>query len=127
MADPHPDNAETLVVEEHVSFGLLALCHASGARLEQVQALVAEGLLRPTGSSRADWRFPGQALPQTRRALRLARDLGLDLAAVALVMDLLAEIESLRSRLQSLDAGRSETRHSPLALEDPLAARFRGS
>jgi chaperone modulatory protein CbpM len=93
--------AETLVVEEHVSFGLLALCHASGANLDQVGAMVAEGLLQPTGASPADWRFSGDALPQTRRALRLARGLELDLAAVALVLDLLAEIDRLRSRLPS--------------------------
>ncbi len=54
MAHWTPWTAETLVVEEHVSFGL--------------------------------------------SALRLARDLELDLAAVALVMDLLAEIDRLRSR-----------------------------
>jgi chaperone modulatory protein CbpM len=101
MADLTTWTATTLVVEEHVSFGLAALCHASGADLEQVRALVAEGLLQPIGSSAADWQFPGDALPQTRRALRLARDLQLDLAAVALVMDLLAEIERLRLRLPS--------------------------
>lgn len=101
MADLPPWTAETLVVEEHVSFGLSALCHASGADLEQVRALVAEGMLQPTGASPEHWQFSGHALPQTRMALRLARDLELDLAAVALVMDLLAEIDRLRSRLPS--------------------------
>ncbi len=101
MADPYVLIAETVVVEEHVSFSLSALCQASGADLAQVQALVGEGLLQPTGASPSDWRFSGDALPQTRRALRLARDLELDLAAMTLVMDLLAEIDRLRSRLQS--------------------------
>lgn len=101
MADLTPWTAAALVVEEHVSFGLSALCHASGADPEQVRALVAEGLLQPVGDTPVDWLFPGEALPQTRRALRLARDLELDLAAVALVMDLLAEIDRLRSRLPS--------------------------
>jgi chaperone modulatory protein CbpM len=98
MAGLTPWTAASLVVEEHVSFGLQALCHATGADLEEVRALVAEGLLQPKGSSPADWQFPGEALPQTRRALRLARDLELDPAAVALVMDLLAEIDRLRQR-----------------------------
>ena len=93
--------AETLVVEEHVSFSVTTLCHATGADTEQVQALVAEGLLRPTGVSPVDWQFLGDALPLTRRALRLARDLGLDLAAVALVMDLLDEIDRLRASSRS--------------------------
>jgi chaperone modulatory protein CbpM len=99
MADLSTPTAATRVIEEHVSFSVSALCHASGADLEQLQALVAEGLLQPTGDSPLDWRFLGHALPQTRKALRLARDLQLDVAAVVLVMDLLAEIDRLRSRL----------------------------
>ena len=57
-----------------------------------------EGLLQPQGHDPQHWLFAGDALPRTRRALRLARDFGLDLAAVALVMELLAEIARLRSR-----------------------------
>ena len=44
--------------------------------------------------------FSGDALPQTRKAVRLARDFELDLAAIGLVMSLLAEIDRLRSRLR---------------------------
>lgn len=109
MAEPNPWTVETLVVEEQVSFGIAALCHASGADRSQVQALVAEGLLQPTGAGPADWLFWGEALPQTRRALRLARDLELDLAAVALVLDLLAEIDQLRSRLRVQSRGSART------------------
>ena len=56
---------------------------ASGAAQEQVHALVNEGLLQPQGHGPQDWLFAGDALPRTRRALRLARDFGLDLAAEA--------------------------------------------
>lgn len=94
---------ETVVVEEHVSFTLSALCHASGAGQPLVQALVGEGLLQPTGLGPHAWRFSGDALPQTRRALRLASDFELDIAALGLVMGLLAEIDGLRSRLRNLD------------------------
>jgi chaperone modulatory protein CbpM len=97
--DP-PAMTATVVVEQQVSFTLAALCHASGAQREQIQALVAEGLLKPTGQGQEMWRFSGEALPRTRKALRLSRDLELDLSAVVLVVDLLAEIEYLRSRLR---------------------------
>lgn len=100
MAEIHVITAEAVVVEEQLSFTLVALCQASGAGLEQVQAWVGEGLLRPTGQRPGDWRFDGEALSQTRRAFRLARDLELSPSGVALVMDLLAEIERLRSRLR---------------------------
>lgn len=91
---------DTVVIDEHVSFTLSALCLASGAGQAQVHALVVEGLLQPTGQGPEDWRFSGVALPQARRALRLARDFDLDIPGVALVMDLLAEIEHLRSCLR---------------------------
>jgi chaperone modulatory protein CbpM len=90
----------TVVVEEHVSFTLTALCQASGAQQDWVQGLVDEGLLQPTGQGPAEWQFSGDALSQTRKALRLALDFELDLAAIGLVMDLLAEIDRLRSRLR---------------------------
>jgi chaperone modulatory protein CbpM len=100
MADIVVLTTATVVVEEQVSFTLSGLCQASGAEQELVHGLVGEGLLQPTGQSTEDWRFSGDALPQTRKALRLARDFELDLAAVSLVMELLAEIDRLRSRLR---------------------------
>lgn len=90
--------AESLVVEEHVIFTFTALCRASGAGGPDVQALVAEGLLHPSGSGPQDWQFGGASLPQTRSALRLARELDLSLHAAAIVMDLMAEIAVLKSR-----------------------------
>jgi chaperone modulatory protein CbpM len=88
---------EAVVVEVHVSFTLAALCRASGANPDIVQALVEEGLLAPTGQGPSDWQFSGAALPRARRAIRLARDLELDWPALALVMDLLAEIDRLQT------------------------------
>ncbi len=88
---------ETVVVEEHVSFTLSALCQASGAQQDLVHGLVGEGLLQPTGQGPDEWMFSGDALAQTRRALRLARDFELNVAAIGLVIDLLAEIDRLRS------------------------------
>jgi chaperone modulatory protein CbpM len=100
MADVDVPTSATLVVEEQVWFDLPSLCRASGADADQLQALVGEGLLQPTGPGPDGWRFAGDALPRARRALRLARDLELELPAVALVMALLAEIDHLRSGLR---------------------------
>jgi chaperone modulatory protein CbpM len=100
MTELDPGVTQAVIIDAHVSFTVLTLCQASGASREQVHALVSEGLLQPYGLHPGDWRFSGEALSQTRKALRLARDLALDLAGVALVMDLLAEIERLRARLR---------------------------
>lgn len=100
MAEIHTVTTQAVVVEEHLSFTLLSLCRASGLDREQLDALVSEGLLQPTGLGPDEWTFGGDALPQARRALRLARDLDLSVPGVVLVMDLLAEIERLQSRLR---------------------------
>lgn len=91
---------EAVVVEEHLVFTLTDLCRATGARADQVQALVGEGLLEPIGPGPDEWRFDGSAWPRARSALRLSRDFELGAAGTALVMDLLAEIETLRSHLR---------------------------
>jgi len=89
-----------VVVEEHVAFTFTALCRASGADALQLQALVEEGLLHPTGRGPEDWKLSGPSLARARQALRLAKELELGLSGAAVVMDLLAEIQILRSRLQ---------------------------
>ncbi|HEY2144722.1 MAG TPA: chaperone modulator CbpM [Steroidobacteraceae bacterium] len=47
----------------------------------------------------SEWRFSGAALRRARLALRLERDLELNLSGVALAMDLIEEIEQLRREL----------------------------
>jgi chaperone modulatory protein CbpM len=92
---------EAVVVEQEISFTLIELCHASQGSATQLLALVDEGVLDPAGSGPTDWVFDGRALHTARTALRLSRDLALGAAGTALVLDLLAENERLRSRLRA--------------------------
>lgn len=90
----------SVVIDERVVFTLPELCRASGAGPDELLALVREGLLAPTGDGPEAWRFSGPALPQARRALRLARELDIGVEGAAIVIDLLDEIERLRSLLR---------------------------
>ena len=99
MADTYRLITPVVVVEDHLSFSFTALCRACGTEAAQLHALVDEGLLDPTGHGPDDWQFSGNALARARQALRLAYELDLGLSGAAIVMDLLAEIESLRLRL----------------------------
>ncbi len=98
MARSNVITAESFVIEEHVVFTFTDLCRASGAEDKQVQALVAESLLHPTGSGPEDWQFSGPSLLCVRSVLRLARELELSLHGAAIVMELLAEIAVLKAR-----------------------------
>jgi chaperone modulatory protein CbpM len=99
---PNPDSmaSEATIVDEQVLFTLADLCRACNASGAQLIVLVEEGVLEPVGSAPENWRFPGPSLARARAALRLWQDLDLSAAGTALVLDLLDQIEDLRSRLR---------------------------
>jgi chaperone modulatory protein CbpM len=88
-----------VIVETEISFSLTELCRACDVGAPPLAALVDEGVLQPQGSGPGDWSFDGSALRTARTALRLVDDLALSPAAAALVLDLLAQIAALQSRL----------------------------
>ena len=87
------------IVEVEYRLTLVELCHACDAREEDVRAWVDEGALEPEGRQPQDWRFAAAALPRARTAARLARDFEIDARAIALVLELMDEIDRLRARL----------------------------
>lgn len=102
MSELHHVAIHGVLVEEEVQFTLDELCRLCGANSEQLVALVDEGVLVTSGDDPQAWRFGGASLPRARAALRLTRDLELNAAGAALVLDLLDEIEALRSQLRRL-------------------------
>lgn len=91
-----------VVVEGDSAFTLPSLCRACGLESTQLIDLVDEGVLQPLGGSPETWVFAGPALRTALAARRLMRDLEIDCASVALVLDLLAEIDALRAQLNRL-------------------------
>ena len=92
------------VVEEDVHLTLVELCQACSAEKEHVLTWVFEGVLEPVGESPQDWRFTGESLRRARLARRLANDLEINPPGVALALDLLDEIATLRAQLQRIGA-----------------------
>ena len=92
--------AHAVLVEDGQTFTLLQLSHICQADHLQLVALVHEGVLTPAGDDPPSWRFDGSALRRARTAVRLTRDLELSAAGAALVLDLLDQIEALRSQLR---------------------------
>jgi chaperone modulatory protein CbpM len=62
---------------------------------------VEEGVLHVVEINTTEWHFTGAALRRTRLALRLERDLELNLPGVALALELMEELEHLRRELQA--------------------------
>ena len=81
------------ILEEQTGLTLADLCRACAVHDEQIIALVDAGVLEPQGREPARWRFGGASLHRARMALRLQRDLDIDLAGAALALELLDEID----------------------------------
>ncbi len=86
---------ETVTLEE-----LAGLCTVERS---WVVELVEQGVLEPITAGRDEWFFPAAMLGRVQTAARLRRDLELNAAGVALALDLLDEVESLRARLRTLE------------------------
>ena len=93
------------VVEEEIHLTLIELCRVCHVPEEKVVGWVGEGVLEPIGASPPLWKFAGPALRRTRVAARLTRDLEVNTPGVALALDLLDEIESLRAQLRRVAGG----------------------
>ena len=87
------------VVEDEIHMTIIELCQAASTPEELIMDWVSEGVLSPTGSSPHDWRFGGESLRRARTAARLTHDLDLNTPGVALALDLLDEITSLRAHI----------------------------
>jgi len=85
-----------VVLDEHTEFTLGELCRLCRVHGEFVVELVEEGIVDPRGRDPRRWRFTGVSVRRVRRAVRLHRDLGLNLPGVALALELLDEIDRLR-------------------------------
>jgi len=91
---------EGLLIDEQSRMSLVEVCRACSRHAEWVIELVEEGVLEPVGRSPDQWRFPPTALQRALVAARLQHDLGINLAGVALALDLLDEINALRIQLR---------------------------
>jgi len=95
-----------VLLDESSELTLEELARACGVQRGVLVEMVEEGLLEPVDRGLAPWRFHGPALQRVRAALRLQRDLELNLAGTALILDLLGEIERLERRLHCLGSAR---------------------
>jgi len=92
-----------ILLDEQFELTLNDISQACSGSTEWVIELVAEGVLEPVGRDQVRWRFPGTSLQRARAAMHLQTDLGINLAGVALALDMLDEIDALRARLRRFE------------------------
>lgn len=92
------------LVEEETLITLDELCRHCTVETEEVVTLVREGILDPAADAldwqRAGcWQFHISSVRRVRTAVRLQRDLGVNLPGAALALELLDRIEELQRQI----------------------------
>lgn len=88
------------VIGDDDPFTLDEFCRHCTLEAEQVITLVDEGIVEPRGTGVTEWRFSISSVRRVRTALRLQRDLGVNLSGAALAIELLERIAELERRLR---------------------------
>jgi chaperone modulatory protein CbpM len=89
---PQADQSEVLTLEE--------VCRACAVQSEFLMELLDEGVIEPIeGKAPESWRFTTIQLHHVSVAWRLQRDLGVNPAGTAVVLQLLDEVQTLRAQL----------------------------
>ena len=88
--------------QEH-GYTLKEVCLRYCMESEFVIQCVDFGIIEVRSSGRTEtWVFPIESVPRMEKAWRLQRDLGLDFTGLAIVLDLLDEIDQLNGRVENL-------------------------
>ena len=100
-----------VILDEKTELTVSDLCRSCSVRREKIMALVEEGILTPIIGKQGDaYTFSGASVKRAHRALKLQRELELDLSGVAIALELLEEIERLRTALRLYEETRGQHR-----------------
>jgi chaperone modulatory protein CbpM len=84
------------IFEEAAVLSVADLAYMFAVEERHIVALAEEGVITALEIDTTQWRFSGADIRRARIALRLERDLGINLPGVALSLELLEELEPLR-------------------------------
>ena len=104
---PEQQKPSVIVLEEE-EITLADLTRTCRVRTEWVMELVDEGVIEPRPRTGPQWRFSATSIVRVEKARRLQSDLGVNLAGVALALQLLDRIDALEARLRAAP-GRPDT------------------
>ena len=90
------------LVDETAQVDLKELCEICGVHADYLVEMVEEGIIQAEGDTPTIWRFSAVSIMRSRKALRLRRDLGINLSGLAVTLDLLDHVDRLESELKSL-------------------------
>jgi len=90
------DYVTGIVLDDRIEFSLIETCRLCRVQARHVAEMVDEGILQPTGARPLRWRFNGVMVRRLQVAVRLERDLGVNLPGAAVILEMLEQLEELR-------------------------------
>lgn len=96
------DESVALEGEQWYCLSLHEVTYSFGVSTETILEIVNEGIIAVQKSTQDEWLFDNAALSRIRKVLQLNRDLGINLAGAALALELINEIDHLKSQLASI-------------------------
>lgn len=91
-----------VLIEETTTISFVEVCHRYNIPKELLLEMIEEGLFPNQPSPPENIKLDQKALHRIEAAFRLHKDLGINLPGVALALDLLDEMHSLRDELSIL-------------------------
>ena len=91
-----------VVMDEHSVLSFVEVCQRCDISAEQLHEMIEHGLFQASLRNLTGLDFNEKAVARIQAASRLQRDLEINLPGIALVLDLLDEIEAIRNELNSL-------------------------
>jgi chaperone modulatory protein CbpM len=101
VSSPEDQALAGAIFEETALLTVKDLSRMCAVDERHIVEFVEEGVLSVVEIDTAEWHFTGAALRRARLALRLERDLELNLAGVALALELMEELHALRRELHA--------------------------
>src|SRR5450631_1501523 len=101
MSSPEDQALIGAIFEESAVLTVQDLSRMCAVDERHIVEFVEEGVLTVVEINTSEWHFTGAALRRARLALRLERDLELNLAGVALALELMDELQHLRRELRA--------------------------
>lgn len=80
-----------------VRFTVTEFCKSVQISEDILNEIIDEGILDPSGTTPETWYFDAHMAEVARRAIRLQKELDIEWAGIAVAMDLLKELDQLRT------------------------------
>lgn len=113
MTNTTPSAIPAEMIGAESVYSLEELSHTCDVEIAWIVELVEHGIIEPRGNTTSEWRFSSLSVVSLAKAKRFDHDLGLNPAGIALVLDLLNEIDRLKAHLSVLKSPRSSLLDAP--------------